>query len=451
MAHKHTLPPEELDLKEALHEERHLFEKVEVPIVTVSATFRKELAKKYRSIVHTPADVIYSRAHYSMAEAVRQQALLESKTTHLSDPTNFVTLEDWKKLEFTQTLGRLIARNKLLKTIKEKVSALTRNKVPISQAIKQPLLYLTGTTNCPIISMHYETGNILANAGKTIIQAITDPHVHPQYLEALPRSGGIADLEKTTTYAVFDEKTKTDLVKLAKTLKKQLAEDQVVVTGPFVDPRISAIGETEKNLSKKEPVNLAVTTGGLGTNLKEIRKVLDSFRPLLVPPEKIRLFLYAGTHRDFRDFFENFAAINHIRIGNLDDETARVRILYDDSIIDANENLIRYMFPWAHGVITKPSGDMAYDAAAAGCFTLFLEPWGVWEENVQSIFKKEGVGFDLNVTSAHDQFIKLVINKKLQKALDNAHKLPSVYRLGCKNLIDLHSTKPCLIHNQPTS
>ena len=295
--------------------------------------------------------------------------------------------------------------------------------------------------------MHYETGNILASAGKTVIQAVTDPHVHEQYLTSLPPQSTLVT-EPYISYAVFDEKTKHDLLKLAKILKKEIYENDVVVTGPFVDPRVSAIGETEKNLPKNGPINLAITTGGLGTNLKEIKIALDSFRPLLVPPEKIRLFLHAGTHSDFRNFFEDFARVNNIRIGNLDDEEARIRILYDDSIIDANENLIRYMFPWAHGVITKPSGDMAYDAAAAGCFILFLEPWGVWEESVQSVFEKEGVGFDLDSANAHDRFIKLVLNGKLQNALSKAHKLPVIYRQGCKNLIDLHSTKPCLVHNK---
>jgi hypothetical protein len=448
MPKTHTPPPENLDLKEALHHERHLFEKVDVPIVTVSATYRKELAKKYRSIVHTPSDVIYSRAHYSMAEAVRRQALSMGKTTHLSDPGNFVSFKYWKKLEFTQRLGRLIARHKLLKDIKERLSTLTRNKVPISEAIRQPLLYLTETMSCPVISMHYETGNILATAGKTVIQAVTDPHVHEQYLTALPPKH-MSVTNNYISFAVFNERTKSDLMKLSKSMNKDINEDDVVVTGPFVDPRISST-KPGKKLKEGQPINLAVTTGGLGTNLNEIKRVLHSFRPLLTPPEKIRLFLYAGNHKDFRDFFENYAATNNIRIGNLDDEDARIRILYDDSIIDANENLIRYMFPWAHGVITKPSGDMAYDAAAAGCFILFLEPWGVWEKEVQSVFEKEGVGYDLNSTTAHDQFIKLVINNKLQKALDCAHNLPPIYREGCANLINFQSTKPCLVHSKLT-
>jgi hypothetical protein len=115
-------------------------------------------------------------------------------------------------------------------------------------------------------------------------------------------------------------------------------------------------------------------------------------------------------------------------------------------MVDANENLIKYMFPWAHGVITKPSGDMAYDSAAAGCFLMFLSPWGKWEENVQRVFVNNGVGYDLQANGAYDYFVKMLKKGKLQESLKAAHRLPLEYKEGCKNLIELHATKPCLIH-----
>ena len=117
----HTLPPKHLELKAALHEERHKMQEVQVPIVTVSATYRKELAKQYQTLVHSTQDVVYSRAHYSMAEAIRQQALLEKKTAHVVDPTNFVSDADWQKIEFTESVGHIMARNRLLKLVKDKI------------------------------------------------------------------------------------------------------------------------------------------------------------------------------------------------------------------------------------------------------------------------------------------------------------------------------------------
>lgn len=425
-------PPKELDLKKALYGERILFEKTQVPIVTVSASYRKELADKYQTTVHTPADIVFSRAHYSMAEAIRQQAILAKKKAVVSDPINFVSKKDWNKIETTEKIGKIIARYKILKDIKDRLNNLVRGSSPVGKVIKKPLLYLTEKTRQPIISVHYEAGNILVKNGKTVIQCVTDPHIHPQYLESLP--------SPKITFAVFDEKTKTMLLDEAKRLNKKIEDKQVVVTGAFIDPRLNKIGKTKKIFKTNEPINIAITTGGLGTNLKEIKNILESFRKLLEPPEKIRLFLYAGTHVDFRNFFEEYAGKNNIRIGNLDDEEAKIRILYDDSIIDANENLIKYMFPWADGVITKPSGDMAYDAAAAGCFLLFLEPWGSWEENIQKIFIKKQIGFDLDTDNALGHLQSLLRSGKLKKAMEETIKMDSLFRDGSKNIINLHAT-----------
>ena len=218
-----------------------------------------------------------------------------------------------------------------------------------------------------------------------------------------------------------------------------------MVTGPPVDPRITRAGKEKGNFPTDRPLRLGITTGGLGTNLNEIKQVLDQLTPLLKPEEKIQLFLYAGTHEDFRDFFEDYAKKEQLRVGNLDEEGADIRILYEDSIVDANKNLIKYMFPWADGVMTKPSGDMAYDAAAAGCFMLFLEPWGPWEENIQQRFIDREIGFDLQVENAHDQLIALWENGNLETAMKNAQELPDLFREGSFNIVKLQQTIPCEI------
>lgn len=423
----HTPPPHHLELEQALHAERHQMSQVYIPITTVSATFRKELADKYHLTIHPHADVVFSRAHYSMAQALVQQAALDGHTAHLVDPTNFVSESDWSKIEFTETVGQAIARNSLLKWLKDKVDLVARNKLPLSQAIKSPLLYITAKTIRPIISLHYETGRLLAHAGKTVLQVITDPHVRPQYVQFANHANA--------SYAVFDAPTRQTFFKLAQDLGLQVPSNRVTVTGPPIDPRIARIRSHPKKIVKHQPINLGITTGGLGTNLNEIKQVLQEFAPLLASPEKIRLFLHAGSHRDFRNFFEDFALANSIRIGNLDDTQARIRILYEDSIIDANENLIKYMFPWAHGLITKPSGDMAYDAAAAGCFLLFLEPWGEWEVNVQNIFLGNGVAHDLDISQPKQQFTSLLSRQLLAKSLTSAHNLPPLFRTGASNIL----------------
>lgn len=428
----------QFELKKALLEESLLLKDAQVPIITVSASFRKELLKKYHSFARGHSEVIYSRAHYSMAEAIRQQAIAEHKTTHLMDPTNFVSSDDWKKVDFTEEVGHLMARHKPLKWLKDQIDTVARSKLPITDAITPPLIYLTDEVTQPIISLHYEAGNIVAQTGKTIIQMLTDPHVRPQYLDPLPDKDSITQTSNLY-FGVFDKGTKKELIHVAKDLGKVLDPKTITVTGPPVDPRISASHKITRSIKPNQPLKLVIATGGLGTNLDEIKQVLTQLAPLLQPPEKLQLFLYAGNHRDFRNLYENFATKHNLRVGNLDDDLARIRILYEDSIIDANENLINYAFPWTHGFVTKPSGDMAYEAAASGCFLLFLEPWGEWEQNIQSIFTKNKVGHDLNVDKALPHLQYLLSHKSLHQSLQAARRLPSLFRQGPTNLLKLHS------------
>ena len=87
------------DLLRALKDEQEKLAKAQVPIVTISATFRKELSGKYPNLEHTAPDVVFSRAHYSMAKAVEEAAKKMGKTTWLSDPTNFVLdNQGWGKI-----------------------------------------------------------------------------------------------------------------------------------------------------------------------------------------------------------------------------------------------------------------------------------------------------------------------------------------------------------------
>lgn len=81
---------------------------------------------------------------------------------------------------------------------------------------------------------------------------------------------------------------------------------------------------------------------------------------------------------------------------------------------------------------------MTYDAAAAGCFLLFLESWGEWEVNIQDRFMKNGAGFDLNVSSSLTQIKHLIQSGKLAEGLEAANKLPELFRSGSKNILKLH-------------
>lgn len=433
----HEPSPAELEFKRTAHEERHLLQTVQVPIVTVSATFREELEEKFGEKPDKDTeDVTFSRAHYSMANALVVAAAKKKKTFWMVDPTNYVSSKDWPKILFTQRMGRLIARSPILKDIKDMLDTRLRNQLPLTPAIKQPLKYVFHRTKKPIISFHYEAGNILLQNGKKVLQVVTDPHVRPQYLTH-------AD-NPNLTWAVFDQKTKEDLIILGSILGHTIKESRVVVTGAPVDPRLP---KKDRNRSTKafkhRPLRLAITTGGLGTNKREIEEILKSAIPQL-KKNKLQLACFSGVHSDFAAMFKDFAKTNRIGIGKIDDPQARFRIFHGNDIIDVNEFLLDHIFPWADGFVTKPSGDMAYEAVASGCFLLTLKPWGIWEENIRQHFEQLGISkrakkkiFGKQLTA----ITKVPIEKNkpwVQLALIRARALQKPLSQGAFNILKLH-------------
>jgi hypothetical protein len=428
----------EIDITKILKKDREMLEKTRIPIVTVSASFKHDLAKTYGIPDPNPkeGEVLFSRAHYSMALAAAMEAWkthVDPKKAWLVDPTNYVSSHDWKKVEFTETVGQLMARNWLLKAIKDLVDTKVRNKLPITDAITTPLLYACERVNRPILSFHYESGNILAGIGKRIVQVVTDPHVRDQYMEYAQLS--------TMRFCVFDENTRVSFLEKAATLGKKVDPRRVIVTGPPVDPRIVATRKKRKPSDlDNRPIRLCITTGGLGTNKSEIEECVRSLAPLLrVPTTPIHVIIYVGVHADIRESIHQICRQEGIPTSVITDEEAPVRILYSPHIVEANEALIKYAFPWADGFVTKPSGDMAYDAAAAGCFLLTLEPWGEWEHNIRDVFEQKQVSRRAIPGKFREQIMALLSEKAgkswMQNAMTNALNLPETFTHGTKNIL----------------
>ncbi|HEY5601139.1 MAG TPA: hypothetical protein VIK81_03545, partial [Patescibacteria group bacterium] len=309
------------------------------------------------------------------------------------------------------------------------------SKLPISGAITSPLLYLTGKTKKPIISLHYEAGNILAKEGKKVVQVVTDPHVRPQYLDIMP--------SKNLKFCVFDQKTKEDFLKIAKELDKDVKSEQVVVTGPPVDPRIIDARRIKDEWDGQRPLRIGITTGGLGTNKAEINKLLDKLSEAILAKKlpEIQFILYAGTHEDFREMYFEFAKKTNLEVSNIENGSAKLRVIYSESLVDANELLIEYLFPFADCIITKPSGDMAYEGAASGASLLFLKPWGEWEENIRERFINLGVGRNFVVKDPIGELAKLFDVGKSGKSWfedsqEKALNLPRLFLDGPKKIIE---------------
>ncbi len=423
MVRPHVFAPPKLSLRHSLHQERHLMEQVQVPIVTVSATFLDAFPRS--EIRHHTQEIVLSRAHYSQALACLLAATQLKKTAWLVDPTNYVSTADWPKVLLTEKIAETLVRSPLLLKLRQLIENRARNKLPISHAIEAPLNYVTARITHPILSLHYETANLLVPQHK-VLSVVTDPYVRDQYL--------VHATNPNMYYAVFDQATKDEL--LSKTSSD--LRSKIYITGPPVDPRLIP-HRHQKRLSdlNRRPLRLGLTTGGTGTNKPEIKALLKSLTPRLKgKTTTLELLCYAGTHEDFYRLFTDFAQENGLTVGKLNQPNAEFRIIYGRHLMEANEMLVKYLLPWADCVVTKPSGDMAYDAAAAGCSLLFLNPLGPWEEAIQRRFTKLQIGTD--IPQPHhfaDQLINLEQQNWFTTAQTNALKLSSLYLKGATNIV----------------
>jgi hypothetical protein len=428
-----------------LKEDQTLLAKTKAPIVTLSASFRDVVEAEHHlaDTINHP-DIVLSRAHYSMAYGVAVEAWggddPEPSKAWLVDPTNYVQAEQWSSVAFMERVGKVLARYPLLTSVKRNIlDRRARSKLPIEAVITPPLLALIKDLKQPLLCFHIELGNILAkNTKKTIIQAVTDPHVREQYTD-------FAD-KPNLYFAVFDEPTRDRFLEIAALRGKKVDPTHVVVTGPFVDPRVLAAG-TKKSATtwKKRPLRILLTTGGLGTNKPELGDALDQLLPLLSakkPTLDLELMYYAGTNEDHADMVRNLAKKYNVTVGLESDAKAKLRLLYADDIVAANELLVEHGFPWADVVLAKPSGDMAYDAVAAGCGLILLGSWGEWEDNIASIFTRLGVARQVELKKLVEQlqFMVQPIDGKqswLEEAMIKAHEFETLFPNGVKNILKL--------------
>lgn len=476
------------ELQKIYQEDKKLLEQTQVPIITVSASFREDLkGLHHQAEKDSGTDIVLSRAHYSMALGVAMQAWgnkIDPKKAWFVDSTNYVSTTAFKSVQITDLIGKTIARWPILKSLKDIVDKFGRSKMPILDNVTPPTIYLCSGIQKTILSFHIVTGNILAAEGKKVIQMITDPHVRGDYLQ----NAHLPNMR----FLVFDEATKEAFFALAKTLGKKIPQnqikDKVIVTGPPIDPRIVNCNQKKAVWNKDQTLKICLTTGGLGTNKTEISSILKQLLPVLKKQAqgqktdlpRTELILYAGTHEDIKNLAialakENnlsyqlispkdpaaFAINESIKVDKQELSDSRLKILYHPQIVDANELLIEKAFPWADVFISKPSGDMAYDAVACGAALLTLKEWGEWEFNVRAFFEKNGTATQAEVDNIVEQLVKITqisestfttsnpksaarptpnLKDDIQKswlgeAMSNSKKLDQIFYHGAENIL----------------
>lgn len=456
-------------LIKTLKKDKEYLAKTTLPIITVSASYKEDL-KGLHGLPEkdTIQDVVFSRAHYSMALAIAIEAwgkTIDYQKAWLADPTNYVTSRDWQSIKLTQTIGEMLARKSFLKKLKDLADRFGRQKYPIAKSITPPLHYLSEEIDQPILSLHIASGNLLLENGKKVVQVITDPHVRMDYLK-------YAENPKLI-YCVFDHKTRTELLEKAHLLGKIIDEKRVVVTGPPIDPRVVAVRKN-KVAWRSGKLRLCLTTGGLGTNKTEIKQLLEQLLPLLnnpihqqqlgLPP--MQLIVYTATHLDLCRMVQKLAKQNNLKAyqpklkdpanfrlnqsilpKKQEDKALNQQvidsplvILYHPQIVDANELLIRFGFPLADGFISKPSGDMAYDAVASGSFLLTLAEWGEWEHNIRQIFEQKDISRPAQISDIVSQ-LQVLSNCQhrsqswVEQAMNNSLNIDPLFLNGSREII----------------
>ena len=433
-------------LAKAYELDKRWLEETAVPIVTVSGTFRED-AKDFHDLAannRTP-DIILSRAHFSMALGAAIEAWgtnndqgkkvrMDRQKAWMVDPTNYVSPTQWANVKITEGIGEALARHRILKILKDIVDNFGRQKIPILNSITPPLLYLTEHIDKPILCFHIAAGNILLAQGHKVMQVITDPHVRPEYVMNAGQPG--------SRYCVFEERTKLEFLEMAAIHHIKVHPDQIIVTGPPVDPRVVA-ARKNKVAWRNGTLKLCITTGGLGTNKYEIRQILHQMLPELHrSPKPYQILVYAGTQKDIADMVIGLAKDEHLQIDKLENQKAVLRLIYHPQILNANEMLIKYGFPWADGFISKPSGDMAYDAVAAGCFLLTLQEWGVWEERIREIFEQKEISRRADTEHILEQ-LGVLLNPQagslnmswVEKAMNHAFGIEKLFLQGDQKIL----------------
>ena len=476
------------ELRKIYQTDKKLLENTQIPIITVSALFKEDLkGLHHQKEKDTGTDIVLSRAHYSMAMGVAMQAWgekIDPKKAWLVDSTNYVSNQALRSVQITDLIGKTIARWPILKSLKDLVDKFGRSKMPILDNVTPPTIYLGSGITQTILSFHIVTGNILASEGKKVMQMITDPHVRSDYLE----NAHLPNMR----FLVFDETTKIAFFELAKKIGKKIPESQmktkVIVTGPPIDPRVVVSNEKKTVWNKNKPLKICLTTGGLGTNKTEIKMILEQILPILKKQAsgektdlvKTELIFYAGTHQDHKEMAVQIAEENQlahqiispkdpakfvmnarIKTKKEGENKARFSIIYHPQIVDANELLIQKAFPFADIFISKPSGDMAYDAVVSGSGLLTLKEWGEWEYNVREVFEKNGTAQIARVNDIVAQLIEITGNNEatfktdklnstnrpvpnikdedqkswLEQAMINSKNLDPIFYKGAKNII----------------
>ncbi len=332
-----------------------------------------------------------SRAHFTQA-----QAFAQAQGAEMVDVANFMPDGDHEKLEETGIKGQKVARSALLWKVHEWTAPALRRVLKLEKTFKKTAGFfaegLASGEVRPIVAFHYGVGNAVIEAldkrkreDIPVVHYVSDPYhengPHPPYLKHKDK--------KNVFYFVFDEETRQSFV------NHGVPAERVFVTGFPFHPDLDLERGQEKQAGyrheKGRKLKLAVCTGGLGGQQKEILQVADS-----LDFTRQQATFYCGTNYDLADKLA----------GLLTEKGIDVRIINPGSGVDYNpgeeatiivgENLADVVplsykaLNDAQVVFTKTSGDFGIEAFAGGKLLVSLGEWGRHEKDIKRLTERYG-------------------------------------------------------------
>jgi len=390
-----------IDIKEELAREKDVKEvqdklaKADIPVITIAGSVQ--------------IGGYLTMAHDSMMQAFLEAAENKKIEAYGVDVLDYLTTEKERKgiLDMAK-LPRIVVRTEMgSRLLHNPIVQKLRGGLGFEEVLKDKILKLVDKVSKDkvIVTYHYGTAKTLVEAGYKVLVAVTDPSVeltHNGYFDFLN-----SENKDRVFYGTMDKETKDWFIKEIGIPKKNIKE-----VGCFVSPKIIKAGSKKiKNREKRweectqgeERFHISLFTGGLGTNFWEMRDAVLNLVPLLCD-EKITIDVFFNTNTDLdkhlKDVLKKVCCKEKISIfSSIDKE-------------ELNNKSIE-IFKKTDLVLTKPSGDKAFEALASAAIPLFLFPLHPHEIMIREYVMNGGVGEIAKIEDLKKQIEKILSNKQM--------------------------------------
>ncbi len=385
---------EELTTEKDVKQAQEKLAKADIPVITIAGS--------------PQIGGYLTMAHDSMMQAFLEAAEDKGIKAYGLDVLDFLTTEEERKgiLDMAK-LPRIVVRTEMgSRLLHNPIVQKLRGGLGFEEVLKDKILKLIDKVSKDkvIVTYHYGTAKTLVEAGYKVMIAVTDPSVeltHNGYFDFLT-----SENKERVFYGTMDKATKEWFVKEINVFEKNIKE-----VGCFVSPQMIKAGKEkiknrdvrwEKCTKGNEKFHISLFTGGLGTNFWEMRDAVLNFLCMLCK-DKITVDVFFNTNSDLDKHLNDVLK----KVGCDED----INIFSSKDKDKLNKKSIE-IFKKSDLVLTKPSGDKAFEAIASGAIPLFLFPLHPHEVVIREYVMNGGVGEIAKIEDLKEQVESILFNKK---------------------------------------